>query len=215
MKKIYYIPGIFSIILLPILGIWYMNKHNYFQKLSAHAFAYIDFAEIERMDKMYENVSFNNNEFERRIYKEVHLGNNKNSDKTFKYIDQFVNDVVQTKDTINGLKIHFEEEATYNEFIEVLNVFNERQAEMYILDNNTMYFVGKDWKPPSPDDEKLEPLDMFYCTSGISDFELESNFQQIWDSLKTQFLQNKIIYSTYIIFVLLTIVSNCIGIFKK
>lgn len=78
-----------------------------------------------------------------------------------------------------------------------------------------MYFVGKDWKPPSPDDEKLEPLDMFYCTSGISDFELESNFQQIWDSLKTQFLQNKIIYSAYIIFVLLTIVSNCIGIFKK
>lgn len=215
MKKIYYIPGIFSIILLPILGIWYMNKHNYFQKLSAHDFTYIDFAEIERMDKMYENVSFNNNEFERRIYKEVHLSNNKNSDKTFKYIDQFVNDVVQTKDTINGLKIHFEEEVTYNEFIEVLNVFNERQAEMYILDHNTMYFVGKDWKPPSPDDEKLEPLDMFYCTSGISDFELESNFQQIWDSLKTQFLQNKIIYSTYIIFVLLTIVSNCIGIFKK
>src|SRR5690606_41862785 len=99
---------------------------------------------------------FNNNEFARRIYKEVHLGNNKNSDKTFKYIDQFVNDVVQTKDTINGLKIHFEEEATYNEFIEILNIFNERQAEMYILDHNTMYFVGKDWKPPLYKDEHEE-----------------------------------------------------------
>lgn len=204
MKKIHYIPGIFSIILLPILGIWYIN--NYI-KLSAHTFTNIDFNEIERMDKKYENLSFDQNEFERRAYKEVSLNNDKKSKKTFKYIDQFVNDIVQTKDTINGLKIHFEEEATYNEFIEVLNIFTERDAELYILDHNTMYFVGKDWKPPSPDDENLEPLDMIYCTSGINDFEPESSFQQFWDNLKNQFNQNKIIYSAYIIFILFTIVS--------
>lgn len=219
MKKIYYIPGIFSIILLPILGIWYMNKHNYFQKLSAHAFAYIDFAEIERMDKMYENVSFNNNEFARRIYKEVHLGNNKNSDKTFKYIDQFVNDVVQTKDTINGLKIHFEEEATYNEFIKVLNIFNEREAELYILDNNTMYFLGRDYKPVEiSDDEEGLPSPFIECgTIWANDIvnDEKTDIKSFINNLKTQFLQNKNIYSAYIIFVLLTIVSNCIGIFKK
>ena len=208
MKKIYYIPGIFSIILLPILGIWYINYHGYFTKLSAHPFYNMDFQETDRFNKENGDNIFITEEFiKQRVYKEVSLNNDKNSKNTFKYIGQFVNDVVQTKDTINGLKIHFEEEATYNEFIEVLNILTERDAELYILDNNTMYFVGKDWKPPSPDDENLEPLDMFYCTSGISYSEPESNFSQIWDNLKIQFLQNKIIYSAYIVLFLITIIS--------
>lgn len=185
-----------------------MNKYDYFTQLRSIDFTNIDFAEIDRMTKKYDHVNYGQNEFEKRIYKDVHLNNDKNSKNTFKNIDQFVNDVVQTKDTINGLKIHFEENATYNEFIEVLNIFNERDAELYILDNHTMYFVGRDWKPPSVDDENLEPLDdMFYCTSGLSYSEPESNFQQIWNNLKTQFSQNKIIYSAYIIFFLITIAS--------
>lgn len=185
-----------------------MNKYDYFTKLSAHPFYNMDFQETDRFNKENGDNIFITEEFiKQRVYKEVHLNNDKNSKNTFKYIDQFVNDVVQTKDNIYGLKIHFEENATYNEFIEVLNIFTERDAELYILDHNTMYFVGKDWKPPSPDDENLEPLDMIYCTSGINDFETESSFQQIRDNLKTQFLQNKIIYSAYIIFFLITIAS--------
>ena len=184
-----------------------MNKYDYFTQLRSIDFTNIDFAEIDRMTKKYDHVNYGQNEFKKRAYKEVHLSNDKNSKNTFKYIDQFVNDVVQTKDTINGLKIHFEENATYNEFIEVLNIFNEREAELYILDHNTMYFVGRDWKPPSPDDEKLEPMGMFYCTSGLSYSESEPNFQQMWGNFKTQFNQNKIIYSAYIILFLITIVS--------
>lgn len=184
-----------------------MNKYDYFTQLRSIDFTNIDFAEIDRMTKKYDHVNYGQSEFEKRAYKEVHLSNDKNSKNTFKYIDQFVNDVVQTKDTINGLKIHFEENATYNEFIEVLNIFNERNAELCILDKNTMYFVGRDWKPPSPDDEKLEPMGMFYCTSGLSYSESEPNFQQMWGNFKTQFNQNKIIYSAYIFLFLITIVS--------
>ena len=138
MKKIRYIPGIFSIVFLPILGIWYLNKYDYFQKLSAHNFAYFDFNSVEKWRK--EDSSYDAYEYDKRIYKEVNLnGNQEDSRKTVRYIDDFVNDVIKTKDTINGLKIHFEEKATYNEFIEILNIFNEREAQMYILDHNTIY----------------------------------------------------------------------------
>lgn len=184
-----------------------MNKYDYFTQLRSIDFTNIDFAEIDRMTKKYDHVNYGQSEFEKRAYKEVHLSNDKNSKNTFKYIDQFVNDVVQTKDTINGLKIHFGENATYDELIEVLNIFSERDAEIYNLDTNTMYFVGRDWKPPSPNDENLEPLDIFYCTSGLSYSESEPNFQQMWGNFKTQFNQNKIIYSAYIFLFLITIVS--------
>ena len=184
-----------------------MNTYGYFTKLSAHAVTFMNFEDADRFNNEKKANIFYTDELVKRVYKEVTLNNDKNSDKTFKYIDQFVNDVVQTKDTINGLKIHFGENATYNEFIEVLNIFNERNAELCILDKNTMYFVGRDWKPPSPDDEKLEPMGMFYCTSGLSYSESEPNFQQMWGNFKTQFNQNKIIYSAYIFLFLITIVS--------
>src|SRR5690554_4326713 len=111
MKKMYYIPGIFSIILLPVLGIWYLNTHGYFTKLSAHNFAEIDFAEIdfaeiERMNKEYEFAIVGNNEFENRAYTEVTLnGNYEDPQNAFNYIDQFVNEVIQTKDTIDSRKL--------------------------------------------------------------------------------------------------------------
>lgn len=220
MKKIYYIPGIFSIILLPILGIWYMNKYDYFTQLRSIDFTYMDFVETEQFNKELGYDVFITKEFlTQRFFKEVTLNNDKNSKNTFKYIDQFVNDVVQTKDTINGLKIHFEKEATYNEFIKVLNIFNEREAELYILDNNTMYFLGRDYKLVEiSDDEEGLPSPFIECgTIWANDIvnDEKTDIKSFINNLKIQFLQNKIIYSTYIIFVLLIIVSNCIGIFKK
>ncbi len=207
MKKIRYIPGMISIVLLPLLGMWYMNKHNYFQQLSAQPFTAMDFAEIEKINNEYGYNDFVNI-FEKRINKEVVLNGNDYSKNTFEYIDQFVNNIIQTKDTINGLKIHFEEGATYNDFIEVLNIFTERGATTYTLDNNTMYFAGRDWKPPSPDDENLEPLGMFYCTSGRSSYEPKFNLQQFVQNLKKQFSQHKIIYSAYLFFVVIVGVST-------
>lgn len=200
MKKLRYIPGMFSIILLPILGIWHMNKHNYFQQLTAIEFYVPESAKMERINEEYEHITASNI-LENRIYKEVILDGDNSPINTFDYIDQFVNSTIQTKDTIYGLKIHFEKNATYNEFIEVLNIFSEREATTYTLNDKTIYFVGRDWRPPSPDDEILEPLPMFYCSSGISDFEPKFNLQQFVQNLKSQFLQSKIIYSAYFIFV--------------
>lgn len=209
MKKIRYIPGMISIVLLPLLGMWYMNKHNYFQQLTSLDFVAGGFDEYREWFEEIENSEHNleydkENEFDKRDYKEVTLnGYKEKSQKTFQYIDNFVNKVIQTNDTVNGLKIHFEEGATYNDFIEVLNIFTERDATTYTLDDNTMYFAGRDWKPPSPDDENLEPLGMFYCTSGRSSYEPKFSIQQALKTIKSQFSQHKTIYSAYLFFVVI------------
>src|SRR5690606_24520601 len=83
----------------------------------AYTVTFMNFEDADRFNNEKKANIFYTDELVKRVYKEVTLNNDKNSDKTFKYIDQFVNDVVQTKDTINGLKIHFGENATYNEFI--------------------------------------------------------------------------------------------------
>lgn len=200
MKKRYYIPGIFSIVLLPILGIWYMNQHNYFQKLSAHSFMYMDFEEAKRVNEEEGNDFFSTDELFKRIYKEVILNHDKHDAITFDYIDQFVNHVVQTKDTINGLQIHFGKNATYNEFIEVLNIFDKRNAEIYTLDHNTMYFIGKNL--PSEDNTDID------CT--FIAYKIEEKAVPV--QINELFQQNKIIYSAYGILFLVGIfytIRNC------
>lgn len=151
------------------------------------------------MTKNFEHVNYGQNEFEQRIYKEVHLSNDINSKNTFKYINQFVNEVIQTKDTIYGLKIHFDKGSTYNEFIEVLNIFNEREAELYILDHNTMYFVGRDWDPNEKKSEiYYEDLIIYQCSGGYFGGvdETENNkFILFIKSFKNHFNQNNIIYN--------------------
>ena len=188
-----------------------MNTYGYFTKLSAHAVTFMNFEDADRFNNEKKANIFYTDELVKRVYKEVTLNNDKNSDKTFKYIDQFVNDVVQTKDTINGLKIHFGENATYNELIEVLNIFSERDAEIYNLNTNTMYFEGRDWDPNAQETEiDNEDLIFYQCSGGYFggvDEKENSYFRTFIKNFKTQFNQNKIIYSAYIFLFLITIVS--------
>ncbi len=222
MKKIRYIPGMISIMLLPLLGMWYMNKHNYFQQLTSLDFVAGGFDEYREWFEEIENSEHNleydkENEFDKRDYKEVTLnGYKEKSQKTFQYIDNFVNEVIQTKDTVNGLKIHFGNNAIYNEFIEVLNIFNKRGAQLYLLDNNTMYFVGKDL--PSEDiieidcegppieyisDEQIAKIKKVFDANNK-----DSVSQNKYDHLKKQFSQHKTIYSAYLFFVVIVGVST-------
>ena len=82
---------------------------------------------------------------------------------------------------------------------------------MYALDNNTMYFVGKDWDPNAKESEvDYDDLIFYHCSGGNFgglDEKENNKFKSFVNSLKGQFNQNKIIYSAYIIFFLITIVS--------
>lgn len=164
----------------------------------------MNFEEADQFNKEKDANIFFTDELVKRIYKEVSLSNDKNSKNTFKYIDQFVNDVVQKKDTINGLKIHFDKNATYNELIEVLNIFNKRNAEIYSLNNNTMYFIGRDW---NPNQDVLPFCGTIWENDIVDDREKTFDFIRTFKNIKTQFNQNKIIYSAYIFLFLITIVS--------
>lgn len=202
MKKLRYIPGIISIILLPILGIWYMNKHNYFQQFGALDIAYPDIEEDEEFEQ-YIREDFT---FDYRNYTEITLdGNKEESKKKFQYVDNFTNKIIETKDTINGLKIHLGNQATYNEFIQLLNVLWEKPREIiWTIDNDTFILAGKDWS-----EYPIASADDFLICGGafFTEEEPKSTFQQIWKNLKTQFSQNKIIYSAYIVFVLIVLVN--------
>src|SRR5690606_25991342 len=127
-------------------------------------------------------------------------GNKETSRKTFKYVVDFTDKVIETKDTINGLKIHIDNQATYNEFIQLLDILWETPREIiWTIDNDTFILAGKDWSEYNfaSDDDFLICGGAYFTEEAEPKF----NLQQFVQNLKTQFLQNKIIYSAYFIFV--------------
>src|SRR5690554_1568893 len=198
MKKLRYIPGMFSIILLPLLGYIYFQSNGYFKQFGAFDISYIDLEFLQEYDDLYDDL-----EIHRRSYTEVTFnGNIEESKKTLQYVDDFTDKIIETKDTINGLKIHLGNQATYNEFIQLLDVLWEKPREdIWFFDNNTIMLAGKDWEPTPPEYEDFTFIEICSGAYFTEEAEPKFNFQQIFDNLKTQFLQSKIIYSAYFIFV--------------
>ena len=197
MKKLRYIPGMFSIILLPLLGYIYFQSNGYFKQFGAFDIVYPDIEEDEEFEQ-YIHKDFT---FDYRSYTEITLdGNKETSRKTFKYVVDFTDKVIETKDTINGLKIHIDNQATYNEFIQLLDILWETPREIiWTIDNDTFILAGKDWSEYNfaSDDDFLICGGAYFTEEAEPKF----NLQQFLQNLKTQFLQNKIIYSAYFIFV--------------
>src|SRR5690554_5679730 len=140
MKKLRYIPGMFSIVLLPLLGYVYFQSNGYFKQFGAFDIVYPESEEFEQ----YFHKDFIS---DFRSYTEITLdGNQEESRKALQYVDDFTNKIAETKDTINGLKIYLGSQAIYNEFIQLLDILWEKPREIiWTIDNDTFILAGKNW----------------------------------------------------------------------
>src|SRR5690606_33262430 len=106
----------------------YFQSNGYFTQLTALDFVAEGFEEMREWCEEMNDIDCGK-EYDKRIYKEISLnGNKEESQKAFQYIDNFVNKVIHTKDTVNGLKIHFGKNSTYNEFVQLLNIFQKNET---------------------------------------------------------------------------------------
>lgn len=196
-----YIPGSISLIFLPILCYWFLQSRDYFTQLRAVEFTSMDFEELEKLNEGFDLPT--PNEFDKRVYKEVVLNGSHDPKKTFQYIDTFVHHVIQNQDTINGLKIHLKKGATYNDFIKVLNIFSERKAILYLLDQNTLYFVGRDI--PKETGQVYDEIMPFTC--GWYDYQdsepsTKEKINMFFKNGKVFYKNNSLIFNAYFLLTL-------------
>mgnify|MGYP000935700139 CR=1 FL=1 len=118
----YYIPGIISIIFLPVLGICYLNYHGDFEKESAINFLILN-------QESYSNETNPNvkqatfsvlENFRTTKYEEIIISSDKVDNKNIlEDIENIVDKKIIEKDSLKGLKITFEEKTKYSDFIRV------------------------------------------------------------------------------------------------
>lgn len=103
------------------------------------------------------------NEWERsrKIFITVSLAGDVQEDKeTMNYVRLEAQRVKHFYDTTHIIKVHFLEEATYGQFVELVNMMSIGMHKRYMFYQDDFYILGE--APPEPVDSSLviKPLDM-------------------------------------------------------
>lgn len=130
-KKIFYVPGIISLVFIPLLCLYYFYK--------------IDAFKVYRSIELYVPVG---NEFEDyrvltlRKYKVFNFDGSHLENNRLKEMRLYLRKLKIEKDTINGIKIHFGVKSNYQTFITSLDVLTEENAPTWIANKNDIYILG-------------------------------------------------------------------------
>ncbi|MFB9077129.1 hypothetical protein ACFFLS_03185 [Flavobacterium procerum] len=132
-KKIFYVPGMISLVLIPIFCFYHFYKVDAFKVYSLISFSLPDEKSITKEEvrqlRKYKEFSFNNEKWQQL-----------NQLKEFRF---YVRGLMKNYDTINGAKVHFGPKMDYDTYIETLNAVIEEGGESYIYYDDDMYILGK------------------------------------------------------------------------
>lgn len=171
-KRIYYSAGLISIILLPVLCLINIKNNDAFKNRNSMDFRNWDGLEDTEFFK--NNIAFLNT----KKFTTVSLTGNNNLDSIkLKKAQKSIEALVESKDSVNGIKFHFEQKSQYWTYIRVLDIINIEQGGNYFSYKNDILFINP--KPPKrvKFDKNAEPLQIITCGSGGSDPDFE---EDVW-----------------------------------
>jgi hypothetical protein len=179
-KKIYYSSGLISIILLPIFCLIYLKSIDAFTQYGSIDLYTWDGKEDSIITKGLSKF------LNSKKYTIVTLTGNINSDETKLNIAQKnIQKLISSKDTINGIRFHFDQKSQYWAFVKVLDILQVENAKFYVPYKNDIWFAN----PREP----KKKIRTFVCgtrssTIYIDKTESKINWQVIIEVLKKYYL---------------------------
>jgi|GEM_PF-3518076 len=151
MRRIYYIPGWISLLLLPVFCIQYLNKFNHKER-----FIELNFAErydphnIEKEEyrKPFDTTMLSTPE-NIRNYEFIELDSNRvDNKKKLNLFRDKVKKIILTNDTVNGIHLRFGKGSKLGEYIEAINIsaFSDT-VNIYIPFENNLWYLHKNFDP--------------------------------------------------------------------
>ena len=191
-KKIYYSAGLISIILLPIFCLIYLKSIDAFTQYGSIDLYTWDGKEDSIITKGLSKF------LNSKKYTIVTLTGNINSDERKLNIAQKnIQKLISSKDTINGIRFHFDQKSQYWAFVKVLDILQVENAKFYVPYKNDIWFAN----PREP----KKKIRTFVCgtrssTIYIDKTESKIKWQEIFIVLKKYYLP----IITYILMIFFT-----------
>lgn len=142
-QKIFYIPGMISLIFVPIAFIYFASKQQKRLLVSTIPFFCLDTNYLKKqnlLSRFYRHFPPNRN------YTEIILtGNNKNDETKLNFSQIRIREILSGNDSLNGLHFKFMDSSEYWTIIKALDILTIEGAKTYIpLDNNLWFY----YEPP-------------------------------------------------------------------
>lgn len=154
-NKIFYPAGSISLILLPILCVWNLNKHKAFEKIGAIEVAYFYHNEQEE----YSSTKYFNKSISLRNYIEIEFTGNKQEDNiTLENAQIKIAALTKSKDTVNGIHFKFAKNTKYWAFVKAIDIC-QTEGLTPLMDKNDIWVA---YYPP-PSYIKQENYNVLFC----------------------------------------------------
>lgn len=138
-KRIFYRPGMISLVFIPLLCLYFFYKNDSFKVYSLFSFGFIEESVFVKKNipniRKYKEFNFNNSEL---------IEQNKLSE-----LQVSLRKLKKNNDTINGFKIHFGEKANYAVFFEVLEILTIEDMPIYLPYKNDIWVIIPPARKPS------------------------------------------------------------------
>ena len=135
-KLIFYPSGIISLILIPLIGIWYINRHNGFTEYGAMEINWWSPDAYKFVPTI--TPRFN---FPTVLYKEVVLtGDNAKDKLLIEDAQTIIHNIIMTGDTLAGVHFHFSKNAKYWTLVKVFEILEIERARIYVPYENDIWF---------------------------------------------------------------------------
>jgi hypothetical protein len=181
-KKIFYVPGMISLIFIPLLSLVYFYKTDSFTVFGLLDISFAD-------DKSFQEYKIPI----LRKYKEFDFNGSKSTEKkNLNELQLFLRKLVKKSDTINGAKVHFGAKTDYDVFVNVIDILNVENVPTWAPYKDDIYIlVGS--KP-----KKSKIMNQWVCgtieatrknTMRLQEIEMENKNRQFQISfLKNQWI---------------------------
>lgn len=138
-QKLYYVPGILSLTIIPLLFIYFADK-----EISARTVGVISIVVADtNLPKKFPDV-FNDYEGTfppKRRYVDIILTGNENIDKIkLEFARVKIRETLAANDSINGLHFHFSDGSKYSTFVKSIDILRAEGAKTYMPLDYELWF---------------------------------------------------------------------------
>lgn len=134
-KRIFYRPGMISLVFIPLLCLCYFYKNDSFK-----VYCGINYSLPSNDDKFFQEIKSKYGYPRHRNYREFSFNDSDELEKNKLLKLQFsLRELIKINDTINGIKIHFGEKTNYAVFISVIDILYIEDVPTWQPDQNDIY----------------------------------------------------------------------------
>jgi hypothetical protein len=138
-KRIYYIPGVISLAIIPITFILFANRAIKQKASTVLSIVFGDTSFPKKFPQAFKR--YNGNFPPKRDYIDINLTGDNQTDKIKLDFAQIrIREMLTQNDSINGLHFKFEQSAQYWTFIKAVDILELENASTYMAMNNDLWF---------------------------------------------------------------------------